>query len=219
MWVECSTPRGGAGVTFQGNFRERLDQSRQGRSSWFSVLSSRFLVLSSQFSVLSSQFLVLSSRFLVLGSWFLVFGSWFLVLEQPMLLIVRTAQHRYIVRREDVATLRAMTRSGSGDGREDADPSVIAVELGPLIDSSDVSTAQRRHALIIPLRRRNIALLVDAVDTIVDHVDVQPLPQLLRERLHEPWATGVLLINDQPVVQLDVRAIARSILLQRTRAS
>ena len=180
---------------------------------------SHLLVLSSQFSVLSSQFLVLSSRFLVLGSWFLVFGSWFLVLEQPMLLIVRTAQHRYIVRREDVATLRAMTRSGSGDGREDADPSVIAVELGPLIDSSDVSTAQRRHALIIPLRRRNIALLVDAVDTIVDHVDVQPLPQLLRERLHEPWATGVLLIDDQPVVQLDVRAIARSILLQRTRAS
>ena len=111
-----------------------------------------------------------------------------------MLLIIRTAQHRYIVRREDVATLRAMTRSGSGDGREDADPSVIAVELGPLIDSSDVSTAQRRHALIIPLRRRNIALLVDAVDTIVDHVDVQPLPQLLRERLHEPWATGVLII-------------------------
>jgi hypothetical protein len=141
----------------------------------------------------------------------------FSVLE--MLLIVRTAQHRYIVRREDVATLRAMTRGGSGDGREDADPSVIAVELGPLIDSSDVSTAQRRHALIIPLRRRNIALLVDAVDTIVDHADVQPLPQLLRERLHEPWATGVLLIDDQPVVQLDVRAIARSILLQRTRAS
>jgi len=176
-------------VTFQVNFREQLDQSRQG----------------SQFSVLGAQFSVL--------------GSQFSVLEKPMLLIVRTAQHRYIVRREDVATLRAVTRSGSGDGREDADPSVIAVELGPLIDSSDVSMAQRRHALIIPLRRRNIALLVDAVDTIVEHADVQPLPQLLRERLHEPWATGVLLIDDQPVVQLDVRAIARSILLQRTRAS
>jgi hypothetical protein len=135
-----------------------------------------------------------------------------------MLLIVRTAQHRYIVRREDVATLRAMMRGDDGR-REDADPSVIAVELGPLIDPADVSTAQRRHALIIPLRRRNIALLVDAVDTIVEHVDVQPLPPLLRERLHEPWATGVLLIDDQPVVQLDVRAIARSILLRRTHAS
>jgi hypothetical protein len=133
---------------------------------------------------------------LVLGSWFLVFGSWFLVLEKPMLLIVRTAQHRYIVRREDVATLRAMTRGDDGR-REDADPSVIAVELGPLIDPADVSTVQRRHALIIPLRRR----------------------QLLRERLREPWTTGVLLINDQPVVQLDVRAIARSVLLQRTRPS
>ncbi len=140
----------------------------------------------------------------------------FSVLE--MLLIIRTAQHRYIVRREDVATLRAMTRGDDGR-REDADPSVIAVELGPLIDPADVSTVQRRHALIIPLRRRNIALLVDAVDTIVEYADVQPLPPLLRERLREPWTTGVLLINDQPVVQLDVRAIARSILLQRTRAS
>jgi len=135
-----------------------------------------------------------------------------------MLLIIRTAQHRYIVRREDVATLRAMTRGDDGR-REDADPSVIAVELGPLIDPADVSTVQRRHALIIPLRRRNIALLVDAVDTIVEYADVQPLPPLLRERLHEPWATGVLLIDDQPVVQLDVRAIARSVLLQRTRPS
>ncbi len=189
-------------MTFQVNFREQLDQSRQG----------------SQFSVLGSWFSVLSSWFSVLGSQFSVLGSWFLVLEQPMLLIIRTAQHRYIVRREDVATLRAMTRGDDGR-REDADPSVIAVELGPLIDPADVSTVQRRHALIIPLRRRNIALLVDAVDTIVEYADVQPLPPLLRERLREPWATGVLLIDDQPVVQLDVRAIARSIVLQRTRAS
>jgi len=216
-------------------------------SSWFSVPGSWFLVLGSWFLVLGSRLLSsaieIASGRLFAGrppAWTLPrrphrrlpgakrplrrgFNRTpeqlprFSVLE--MLLIVRTAQHRYIVRREDVATLRAMTRSGSGDGREDADPSVIAVELGPLIDSSDVSTAQRRHALIIPLRRRNIALLVDAVDTIVDHVDVQPLPPLLRERLHEPWATGVLLIDDQPVVQLDVRAIARSILLRRTHAS
>jgi len=75
MWVECSTPRGGAGVTFQGNFRERLDQSRQGRSSWFSVLGSRFSVLGSWFSVLSSQFSVLSSQFSVPGSQFLVLSS------------------------------------------------------------------------------------------------------------------------------------------------
>lgn len=135
-----------------------------------------------------------------------------------MVLIVRTAQRRYIVRREDVATIRAMTYSDEG-GWNDAEPSLIAVDLGSLIDPTDVSTLQRRHALIIPLRRRNVALLVDAVDAIVEHADVQPLPQLLRERLREPWTTGVLLIDDQPVVQIDVRAIARSILLRRTRAS
>lgn len=134
-----------------------------------------------------------------------------------MLLIVRTTRHRYIVRREDVATLRAFNRRAGNDQEEDADLSSIAVELGALLDPEDVSEMQRRHALIVPLRRRTIALLVDAVDNLVDHAVVQPLPPLLRERLREPWATGVLMLDEHPVVQLDVRAIARSVLLRRTR--
>ncbi|MCS6841230.1 MAG: chemotaxis protein CheW [Roseiflexus sp.] len=134
-----------------------------------------------------------------------------------MLLIVRTARHRYIVRREDVAALRAFTRIASYHQPGDEGRTSIIVELGPLLDPADISVMQRRHALIIPLRRRTIALLVDAVDNLVDHAVVQPLPPLLRERLREPWATGVLMVDEQPVVQLDVRAIARSILLRRAR--
>ncbi len=134
-----------------------------------------------------------------------------------MLLIVRTTRHRYVVRREDVATLRAINRRTGNVRETDEDQSVIMVELGTLLDPEDVSEMQRRHALIVPLRRRTIALLVDAVDNLVDHAAVQPLPPLLHQRLHEPWATGVLLMDEHPVVQLDVRAIARSVLLRRTR--
>ncbi len=134
-----------------------------------------------------------------------------------MLLIIHTTRHRYIVPREDVATLRAFNWRTEREQAENEDRASLAVELGPLLDPVDVSDKQRRHALIVPLRRRTIALLVDAVDNLVDHAIVQPLPPLLRDRLREPWATGVLLIDEQPVVQLDVRAIARSILLRRTR--
>jgi chemotaxis signal transduction protein len=134
-----------------------------------------------------------------------------------MLLIIRTTRHRYIVRREDVVMLRAFNRRTAGDQAEDEDQASLTVELGPFLDPADVSEMQRRHALIVPLRRRTIALLVDAVDNLVDHAVVQPLPRLLRERLREPWATGVLMIDEHPVVQLDARAIARSILLRRTR--
>ncbi len=134
-----------------------------------------------------------------------------------MLLIVRTTRHRYIVPREDVATLRAVSRRTGTDQEADRDPSAIAVELGAFLDPEDVSEMQRRHALIVPLRRRTIALLVDAVDNLIDHAVVRPLPPLLRERLREPWATGVLMIDEHPVVQIDVRAIARSVLLKRTR--
>ncbi|GIW03130.1 chemotaxis protein CheW [Roseiflexus sp.] len=133
-----------------------------------------------------------------------------------MLLIVRTTRHRYIVPREDVATLRAVNRRPGNDHETYENQSSITVELGALLDPEDVSTMQRRHALIIPLRRRTIALLVDAVDNLVDHAAVQPLPPLLRERLREPWATGALIVDEHPIVQLDVRAIARSVLLRRT---
>lgn len=134
-----------------------------------------------------------------------------------MLLIIHTTRHRYVVPREDVATLRAFNRRAGHDQAENEDRTSLVVELGPLLDPVDISEMQRRHALIVPMRRRTIALLVDAVDNLIDHAVVQPLPPLLRERLREPWATGVLMVDEHPIVQLDVRAIARSILLKRNR--
>jgi hypothetical protein len=64
--------------------------------------------------------------------------------------------------------------------------------------------------LIVPLRRRYVALLVDYVDTFLERAASVPLPTLLRERLQQPWAVGALVLDDDLIVKLDLRAVARS---------
>jgi hypothetical protein len=39
------------------------------------------------------------------------------------------------------------------------------------------------------------------------------LPTLLRERLQQPWAVGALVLDDDLIVKLDLRAVARSAML------
>jgi hypothetical protein len=132
-------------------------------------------------------------------------------------LIVRTALHRYSVCRDDlfdvklVADLAALRAGGLYD------QACVGVELGPLLDPADESMLTRRRALIVPLRRRYVALLVDYVDSFLERPASAPLPALLRERLGQSWAVGALAIDDDLVVMLDIRAVARSAM--RTYAS
>jgi hypothetical protein len=63
------------------------------------------------------------------------------------------------------------------------------------------------------LRRRYVALLVDAVDTFLERAAGVPLPALLRDRLQQPWAIGALALDDDLIVKIDLRAVARSAML------
>lgn len=135
-----------------------------------------------------------------------------------MLLIVQTSRHRYAVRHDDLSEIRLI------DGRYDAvsgeyDQRLIRVDLGAFFDAEDRSSLRRRRALVVPLRRKQIALMVDSVESFEQHVQVGPLPALLQARLVEPWAVGTLVVDDQVVVQLDLRAVARSVLLSRPTKS
>jgi hypothetical protein len=137
-------------------------------------------------------------------------------MASDVLLVVRTAQCRYAVRHDDLFEVKliadpAELRSGGLFNRP-----CIGVELGPLLDSSDQSALTRRRALIVPLRRRYVALLVDYVDTFLEHAASVPLPALLRERLQQPWAIGALAFDDDVIVKLDLRAVARSAMLNYT---
>jgi hypothetical protein len=130
-----------------------------------------------------------------------------------VLMIVKTALRRYAVRRDDLFDVK-MAQAGDMfqvDGL--ADRPYIGFELGPLLDPIDCSSLKRRRALIVPLRRRYIALMVDYIETFLEQADSMPLPALLCQRLHEPWAVGALIMEDALIVQLDLRAVARSALL------
>jgi hypothetical protein len=137
-------------------------------------------------------------------------------MPSDVLLIVRTALCRYAVQHDDLSEVKliadpAELRAGGLYNRP-----CLGVELGPLLDPSDQSKLIRRRALIVPLRRRYVALLVDYVDTFLERAASVPLPMLLRERLQQPWAIGALALDDDLIVKLDLRAVARSAMLNYT---
>lgn len=134
-------------------------------------------------------------------------------MPDDLLLIVHTARHRYIVRRDDVFEIKLIP-SASEMPLDDRGRPYIGVELGQLLDPADCSAAQRRRALVVPLRRRLIAILADQIDALETAAQLQPLPDLLRARLSQPWAIGALQLEQDVIIQIDLRAVARSALAQ-----
>jgi hypothetical protein len=134
-------------------------------------------------------------------------------MASDVLLIVKTALRRYAVRHDDLLDIKLVASAADLQAGGLFDRPCVGVELGSLLDPADQSMLVRRRALIVPLRRRYIALLVDYVETFLDRAGSVPLPALMREQLRHPWATGALMLDDDLIVQLDLRAVARSALL------
>lgn len=135
-------------------------------------------------------------------------------MADDMLVIVRTAQRRYAVRHSDVFDIRLIADAAALRAGATFDRPVVGVELGAWLDPADRSAHSRRRALIVPLRRRYVALLVDYVETFLEHTRCAPLPALLGQRLGQPWAIGALALENDLIVALDLRAIARDVLLR-----
>lgn len=124
------------------------------------------------------------------------------------LLVVSTPLHRYIIRNDDVQELRLI-----------ASPSQYTYDLGTLLDPADVSTRSRRPGLVVPLRRKEVIFLIEQVDLLEQAPPLLALPPLLQTHVTQPWATGVLELDGQLALHLDVRAIARAALLGRPGTS
>ncbi|GAB4205070.1 MAG: hypothetical protein OHK0022_30780 [Roseiflexaceae bacterium] len=139
--------------------------------------------------------------------------------DTSAILIASTAQRRYAFARGDVMSIRLASTEDGLAGLDERGQPFISVQLGPLLAAGDRSTLPRQRALVVPMRRRSIALLVDQVDQAPADARVLPLPELLRTRLAQPWATGVLVSEDALLVQLDLRAIVRSVLAAPSRLS
>lgn len=129
------------------------------------------------------------------------------------LLIARTAHHRYAVRRSEVASIALIGPEGATHHRDERGQPYIGVELGPMLDPHDHSTRLRKRALLVPLRRRIVALLVDGVEMLPSTTSSLPLPALLRHQLRHAWAISVVTLEDEVIVQLDLREVARNALL------
>jgi hypothetical protein len=135
-----------------------------------------------------------------------------------LILIVRTARRRYAVKRDDIAEIQ-LVPDASAMPCDERGRQYIGAELGPLIDPEDRSDKTRRRALVVPLRRRKVALLADLVESFHEHARTLALPELLGARLSLPWAIGVLLLDGEAIVQLDLRAVARSVLARKSSDS
>jgi hypothetical protein len=135
-----------------------------------------------------------------------------------LILIIRTTRHRYAIRRDDLLEIR-LVPNASAMPRDKRGRPYLGAELSSLLDPDDHSDLTRRHALIVPLRRQLIALLADMVESFHEGAPIMPLPQLLSTRLSEPWAVGALVLADEVIVQLDLQAVARSVLAQSSSSN
>lgn len=144
-------------------------------------------------------------------------------MAESLLLMIRTALHRYVVRRDQVHELCIVNKGAELAATDERGRPLLGCELGPLLDPTDIQRQGRQHALVVQLRRRSIALLVNRVDDIYSQADsveaIQPLPRLLMRRIERPWFLGVLMCDDTPVLVLDLRTLAQdAVLSQKDKA-
>lgn len=134
-----------------------------------------------------------------------------------LLLNVVTSRHKYIVRRDQIFELWLIASENDLTRTDERGKPVSSCELAPLLDPDDMPTRKRRHALVVPTRRRSIALLVDEVTDAytVDEDYILPMPDLFKKRLKRPWCIGVVIQDDIPYLVLDLRMIAQDVLLEK----
>ena len=119
---------------------------------------------------------------------------------EQQLFLLDTHLYRYLVPKSDIAALQTV------DGW-----SPYIFDLGALLDPCDQMTRRRGAGLVTPLRRKQLVFVVERID-LLEHAPPQsPLPGLLAPQLTQPWASGAREIAGQLVIQLDLRAVARTV--------
>jgi chemotaxis protein histidine kinase CheA len=128
-----------------------------------------------------------------------------------LLLTVYTRRYRYLVRREQVASIYALA---IGPTLNAAKPTLFR-DLGPLVANDDQPTEGRCHVVLVHLRRRSVAFLVERVDDMQQLLTsaIRPLAPLLARNLRRGWVSGTYLDNNEPLLVLDLEQIARDVAL------
>jgi chemotaxis signal transduction protein len=132
--------------------------------------------------------------------------------EADLLLEIHTTTRRYLVPRSHVDHLTQLSL-GASSPEDQRGRHLVVRDLGPLLDPVDSGPPGRRHALIIALRRRTVALLVVRAEALAAPDAIQPLASLLARRLTRPWVIGAVIVDEVPVIVLDLRRIALDVAL------
>ncbi len=133
-----------------------------------------------------------------------------------LVLTLHTARHTYAVIHRPEVQIRFIggaTALGTTDSRNRP---LIKADLGTLLDYQDISDQGSRYAFVVPLRRRSVALLCDAVSEMhtVDEGELSPLPPLLYHRLPHRWVWGVYTPSETLILVLDLYEIALDLIRQ-----
>ncbi|MDZ4720084.1 MAG: hypothetical protein SH847_16655 [Roseiflexaceae bacterium] len=136
-----------------------------------------------------------------------------------MIVLISTATRRYAIRRDDLTSMQVVATDQDLASLSTAERPAIPIDLGALLDPADRSAPGRKHGLVVPLRRRPIVFLVERVEQSIEQATIRPLPTLISGCLRDIWAIGVLDFDDQLIILLDLRAVARSSMAQRPVAT
>lgn len=140
-----------------------------------------------------------------------------------LILTVHTARHSYIVRRDDISELRMVRSRADRERPDERGRPVVHVDLGQFLDPEDLCASRRHHAMLVHLRRQSVALLVKRIEDLATDTQqsraIQLLPPLLAQRLTPVWVSGVLVYDDRPILVLNLRQIARDVVLQQREKS
>lgn len=144
-------------------------------------------------------------------------------MSADVILVVRMGPRSYVVRREQVHELRRMPGGPGGETVDARGKPMVNVALGPLLDPDGPQNGANNHAILVQLRRRSVAFMVDFIDRLdapePDEVGtpggtaILPLPPLLKRRLARPWFAGVLIGAAGLLLVLDLRQIAQDVVL------
>lgn len=131
--------------------------------------------------------------------------------QESTLLGVTAGERRYIVAQAQIdhfGLLDPDEPASDTSGRQ-----LICRELSQLLGGESEAAPGRRHAMLITLRRRRVALLVDHIDSLTSREQpaIQALSPLLTRQLIRPWFLGAIVYHNEPILLLDLRRIATDV--------
>ncbi len=138
-----------------------------------------------------------------------------LTLSPDTLLHVTTATAPYLVVARHVSRLLRATYA-TLPTHDERGKLIIGYILDTALGEDATPAYAPHHALLLPLRRRSVALFVQTIDsTPLTIADIQSVPPLVQSLVRHAHLRGVCSLDNAAVLVLDVRTIAHDILMQR----